>query len=124
MSLTVIAISLVAFGVVILLVSLYLGWPSDLFADSLNDLNMVPQELQGEMIEGPELEEEEVNSILGIGLPEDFPHRKILVDNGIETYQELAEITDFTTLDKIGPSRAENIVEFITPDEFLEVDLD
>lgn len=66
--------------------------------------------------EGPESAEK--NPILEAPIPEDFPHREILEDAGITTFGELDEVEDFTTIHKIGPTRATNIIDALIPEEF------
>ena len=67
-------------------------------------------------------DEVETTRLLDAPLPEAFPHREILVENGVETYEDLTRVRALTDLDKIGPARAQNILEEIVPEEFRAAD--
>ncbi len=66
--------------------------------------------LAGEIVANAEWEEptqeEESHS-----LPNEFPHRKILIENGVTSIEELPE--DLTSINGIGASKAEDITEFL-----------
>ena len=66
--------------------------------------------IEGEIVANAEWEEptqeEESHS-----LPNEFPHRKILIENGVTSIEKLPE--DLTTINGIGASKAEDITEFL-----------
>lgn len=65
-------------------------------------------------------------------LPDEIPHREILLSNSIYGMSDLRDVDDLTSLHNIGPARADNIREWAkeepgnvgldaTPEESLEV---
>ena len=52
-----------------------------------------------------------------VNLPDDFPGRKILIDNGFETIEELTKLTDaesLTEIKGIGKKLAEQIIAYLS----------
>ena len=63
-----------------------------------------------EGVEHPNFEFDETPSR---SLPEGIPHREILLENEIDNLHDLVALGDFTSLDKIGEARAQNINDFL-----------
>jgi hypothetical protein len=55
----------------------------------------------------------EFNEYPSRSLPEGIPHREILLENQIDNLHDLVALDDFTSLDKIGEARAQNIDDFL-----------